>query len=267
MGNLVAAKLPTASYCRTSVRLLGCKFARCGCSRRRMSSFHQRPPQLSASSWRKWSADCVRALKLCVQQSHNWGKTTEFQFVTSTRREKYRDWLLPGKRDDYLVQQLPFNRVRSLFFPSLAVTMATVLKIRGRRQLDHLNIHEDICREVVHSQIECTDFKSSKKSLNLLDFLGFFGIFRIFWIFSGFSVFFRIFLSEQPLSGFKSSKNPWIYLIISDFSDFFGFFRYFRNFWIFGIFSGFSDFFEFFPDFFEWTTPFNNDKNNYLEQR
>ena len=119
MGNLVAAKLPTASYCRTSVRLLGCKFARCGCSRRRMSSFHQRPPQLSASSWRKWSADCVRALKLCVQQSHNWGKTTEFQFVTSTRREKYRDWLLPGKRDDYLVQQLPFNRVRSLFFPCL----------------------------------------------------------------------------------------------------------------------------------------------------
>ena len=55
-------------------------------------------------------------------------------------------------------------------------------------------------RGVVHSQIECTDFKSSKKSLNLLDFLGFFGIFRIFWIFSGFSVFFRIFLSEQPLS-------------------------------------------------------------------
>ena len=71
-------------------------------------------------------------------------------------------------------------------------------------------------RGVVHSQIGCTDFKSSRESLNFSDFfldfsdfsdfLDFFGIFlffsdfldffRIFWIFSDFSDFFRIFLVE-----------------------------------------------------------------------
>ena len=47
-------------------------------------------------------------------------------------------------------------------------------------------------RGVVLSQIGCTDFKSSKKSLDVLDFFKFFGFFlifrilRIFWIFSDF---------------------------------------------------------------------------------
>ena len=45
-------------------------------------------------------------------------------------------------------------------------------------------------RGVVHSQIRCTDFKSSKKSLNLLNFFHIFYIFSDFRFFSDFSGFF-----------------------------------------------------------------------------
>ena len=75
-------------------------------------------------------------------------------------------------------------------------------------------------RGVVHSQIGCTDFKSSKKSL---DFSDFFWIFRIFSDFSDFLDFFRIF------------RIFWIF---------------FRIFWIFRIFFGFFGFFSDFLDFF-----------------
>ena len=68
-------------------------------------------------------------------------------------------------------------------------------------------------RGVVHSQIGCTDFKSSKKSLDFSDFF-------------------------------------WIFRIFSDFSDFLDFFRIFRIFWIFRIFFGFFGFFSDFLDFF-----------------
>ena len=84
-------------------------------------------------------------------------------------------------------------------------------------------------RGVVHSQIRCTEFKSSKKSLDFMDFFRF-SVF--FWIFSDF---FRIFfgvrgfkkkgfkycirgvvLSQIRYTDFKSSKKKSL-----DFSDFF----------------------------------------------
>ena len=108
------------------------------------------------------------------------------------------------------------------------------------------------CRGVVHSQIRCTDFKSSKNIWIFLifsDFFGFFFIFfyfflffRIFFIFSDFFYFFRIFLFFRIFS---------IFSIFSDFFEFFGFFRIFRI--IFGffrfarIFRIFFGFFDFFP--------------------
>ena len=68
--------------------------------------------------------------------------------------------------------------------------------------------YQDIQRGLVHSQIRCTVFKSSKKSVVLLNFFrfsGFFRIlncFRIFLIFSGFFGFFRIFLFFPDFFGF-----------------------------------------------------------------
>ena len=76
-------------------------------------------------------------------------------------------------------------------------------------------------RGVLHSQIGCTDFKSSKKSLDLLDFFSF-----------------------SDLFGF--------YLILLEFIDFagyFGFLNFFRIFRIFKFFPDISDFLDFFRIF------------------
>ena len=75
----------------------------------------------------------------------------------------------------------------------------------------------DRCRGVVHSQITCADFESSKKSLDLLDFFRFFRFFGFFPIFQIFR-FFRIFRIFR------------FFRIFSDFSNFFGIFRFFRFF-------------------------------------
>ena len=60
-------------------------------------------------------------------------------------------------------------------------------------------------RGVVHSQIECADFKYSKISLDVFRFFGFFRFFRNFS--------YEDFQNEIP------KKNLWIFWI---FSDFFG---------------------------------------------
>ena len=117
-------------------------------------------------------------------------------------------------------------------------------------------------RGVVHSQIGCTHFKSSKKFLRLFEFFRIFWIFRIFrifWIFSdffGYLIFFGFFK--------KNFRIFWIFGIFRDFLDFFGFFllleffgifkKKFRIFCILSDFFGFLDFFgcfKFFPDFWD----------------
>ena len=69
-------------------------------------------------------------------------------------------------------------------------------------------IFERIRRGVVHYQKGCTDFVSSKKSLEFLDLFRIFRIFRIFWIFFGFFWgVYEDFLSEKFL-GIRRSVRP-----------------------------------------------------------
>ena len=104
-------------------------------------------------------------------------------------------------------------------------------------------------RGVVHSQIGCTDFKSSEKFLDF--FFYFFGFFRIFWIFSDFLDFLDF------LDIFDFSKN---FLAYEDFINKKGF-----KHWIRVVHSQirYTDFksskkslnsLDFFG-FFDWTTP------------
>ena len=76
---------------------------------------------------------------------------------------------------------------------------SNVLEIRGDFEMTlkwNINSPENFeltTGGIVHSQIGCTNFKSSKQSLDLFDFFIFFGFFSFFRIVSDFFLFFPYF--------------------------------------------------------------------------
>ena len=80
-----------------------------------------------------------------------------------------------------------------------------------------------LTRGVVHSQIGCMDFKSSKNSLN------FFGFFRIFWILFGFFGFFFLIFLGVRFYDLKKDLNTEIEGLFL--KKILGFFFFFRIFW------------------------------------